>query len=114
MKARLEAATPGPWRYDGSSGVETIPEFDLHRFDIMGETVARVDLTDYDGVLIAHAPSDLAKLHAALDAVEALHEPGPGYYTTDVACQACSNSIGYVIYPCATVQAIRDAVGEDS
>ena len=69
IKGRLTAATPGPWVYDKVSGVETVPEFDLHRFDIMPETVARIDLRHEDGEFIAAAPVDVARLTRAVEAV---------------------------------------------
>jgi hypothetical protein len=74
IKARASAATPGPWVYDRVSGVETIPEFDLHRFDIMPETVARIDLRHEDGEFIAATRTEVPKLVAALEAVEEVLE----------------------------------------
>lgn len=59
---------------------------------------------------IQASSADVPKLLAAVQAVTALHEPGTGYFTTDVACQTCSNSIGFVLYPCATVAAVLAAL----
>ena len=39
IRARLAAATPGPWVDGGRGYVETVTEFDLYRFDIMPETM---------------------------------------------------------------------------
>lgn len=60
------------------------------------------------------APTDQAKLIAAIEAVVALHKPGGGYFASDVACHYCSNSIGYVLYPCSTVAALTQALGGDT
>jgi hypothetical protein len=52
---RLEAlraeSTPAPWAAT-RHGVETVPEFDLHRFDDMPETIARTELLRADADLI--------------------------------------------------------------
>jgi hypothetical protein len=69
IKKQLAAATPGPWANGGRGYVETIPEFDLQRFDIMPETIARTELRDEDAVFIASAPSTVSRLTAALEAV---------------------------------------------
>lgn len=66
MKARLEAATSlGEW--------ETTRANDVVIYDPNGygayRLVAHADCRE-DAELIANAPTDLAKLHAALDAVE--------------------------------------------
>ena len=83
IQNRLSAATPGPWEVDELGDVATVPEFDLHRFDIMPETIARTELRKEDGAFIANAPADvsylLAELRKAREAVadakaEALEE----------------------------------------
>ena len=66
IAARLAAATPGPWVDGGRGCVETVPEFDLDRFDIMPETIARCELQYEDAALIANAPADIAWLLAEL------------------------------------------------
>ena len=71
IKNRVEGHTPGPWVYHASiNRVEDVPEFDLHRFDIMAIGISKVEESDADGELIAAAP----KLLAALEAVQALPE----------------------------------------
>lgn len=79
IQDRLDAATPGPWAVDELGDVETVPEFDLHRFDIMPDTIARTELRKEDGAFIAAAPADVRYLltelrtaHEALERVEAL------------------------------------------
>jgi hypothetical protein len=131
MKARLEAATEGPWFLNDCEGeLIVLPEADLIRVErgANGEIeswglpsfypperrILEVELDSWDegedeqddqiranAELIAHAPTDLAKLHAALDAVEAMHRQdtyGPKYCT-------CGDS-----WPCATVTAIQSAI----
>ncbi|MFJ4288022.1 hypothetical protein ACIPY0_20465 [Paenarthrobacter nicotinovorans] len=131
IKARLEAATPGPW--EAIHRPERSPENDpdilaKQRREMGGEAGSSVWVEDEaiwgslwpsrngraNATLIAAAPTDQAKLIAAVEAVVALHEPGGGYFTSDVACQYCSNSIGYVLYPCSTVAALTQALGGDA
>ena len=114
IRARLAAATPGPWE-----GLLAGPRGE--REWIVDSTSTFICSTQIDnqrghsdGTLIANAPTDLARLLAAIEAVGVLHEPGPGYYASDVTCQACSNSIGYVRYPCPTVTALAAALGSDT
>jgi len=64
IEARVNAATPGPWAVDELGDVETVPEFDLHRFDIMPETIARTELRKEDGEFIAHVRTDIPALLA--------------------------------------------------
>jgi len=64
IRARLEAATPGPWAYDGHGWVENLS-------DDMSQIVARVEQAE-TGAFISNAPTDMARLLAALDAVTAL------------------------------------------
>lgn len=72
VRSLLAAATPGPWVDGGNGYVETGPETDLHRFDVMPATIARTELTDNDAAFIAEAPAAVTHLLARLDAVEAL------------------------------------------
>jgi hypothetical protein len=110
LKDRLTAATPGPWdRHDAQIRHTQIDGW----VDPEGRKAAQ-EQTERDIRFVMNAPTDQAKLIAAIEAVAALHEPGPGYLTTDVACQACSNSIGYVLYPCNTVHALTQALGGDT
>lgn len=63
IRARLDAATPGPWVY---------PEDDLTRIQASdGVSVAVITRRIDDADLIAHAPADIAWL---LDEVEQLRE----------------------------------------
>lgn len=74
IKVQTKGHTPGPWVYHASIGrVEDVPEFDLHRFDIMATDIAKVEVSDADGELIAAAP----KLLAALEAIQKLVDETP-------------------------------------
>ena len=74
IRARLAAATPGPW----DSVQDTYRSVPMHRIgsESTGSDVAQVVLFGghdaADAEFIANAPTDIAKLLAALDAVEAL------------------------------------------
>lgn len=74
IKARLAAATPGPWelanpRPDGRNMVQR------RGYDLYGDEVSEmiiVDTNPSDAEFIAHSPETQAKLTAALEAVQAL------------------------------------------
>ena len=96
IKARLAAATPGPWTSDSDGWVES---------DHSGQYVVSADaaadresdpdlvtMPDADRALIENAPTDLAKLVAALEAAIAVvdevievYAEEPGLIHTDVA-----------------------------
>jgi hypothetical protein len=117
MKTRLKAATPGPWMVRSDHAVVQVAHSTGEQKGVVVYGPAYLP----DAEFIAHASADLAKLHAALDAVEALHRPvsanitGTPYSLTDHdVCPKCFNDDGWpVSYPCPTVKAIRDALGED-
>lgn len=76
IKARLEAATPGPWMKDPDEPVRIMkPDKPGSSWD--GTVIATLQWDDFglfeeaNADLIAHTPEDLAKLIAALEAVEA-------------------------------------------
>lgn len=98
MKARLAEATPGPWEWDHSNPRRVLEgrggEGVLHCAALLYPEKRNQEF-------IANAPTDLAKLHAALDAVEALHQQD----TYGPAFCICGDR-----WPCETVNAIRDAL----
>jgi hypothetical protein len=65
IRARVDNATEGPW-VAHSGYVETVPEFDLHRFDIMGETISQ-SAESRDAEFIAHARTDVPALLAEVE-----------------------------------------------
>lgn len=84
IRGRLAAATPGPWRWDekfdpdkdgdtglaltNESGVEIIGAYNYHCCAYRDDP----NVDESSAEFIAHAPTDVRKLLAALDAVEAL------------------------------------------
>jgi len=120
LKDRLAAATEGPW--------------EPMRAGMLGTRVVRVDgewegiippefikfvtpaMRSYDNaVFIAAAPTDQAKLIAAIEGVLELHQSehknliGP-------YCTECVSPIdgGAELYPCNTVRALTQALGGDT
>lgn len=61
IRARLEAATPGPWAYWGQGWIA--PEHDP-QCDSCGVPQNLIPRTDADAEFIAHAPADIAHLLA--------------------------------------------------
>lgn len=113
IQAQLDAATPGPWDWNthDRSGARWSLEGEGEGILTCG---AMLWPDETDAVFIAAAPEntryllDLArKQQAQLDAVRAVHEQIPGYRIGDVACEACSTSQGYVLYPCPTIRALE-------
>lgn len=84
IRARLAAATPGPWFWDekydpdkdgdsglaltNNDGVEIVGAYNHHCCAYRDDPTVK----DEDAPLIANAPTDMAHLLAALDAVTAL------------------------------------------
>lgn len=109
MKARLAAATPGPWEpmRSGLYGMRVVHvdgEWDEGIIPNEFITIVVPALRNHqDAEFIANAPTDLAKLHAALDAVEAVISAAD--LESDEALQEhLAESI---------LAAIRNALGED-
>ena len=94
LARHAEAATPGPWRRAGTY-VETVPEFDLHRFDVMGIDVAKATMTEADAEFIAAAnPATILRLiedrdalAARLAAVEALADEWERFVATSLLAE---------------------------
>lgn len=71
LREAANAATQSNWTSYGYR-VETVPEFDLHRFDVMGEMVAECDLREEDARHIAtFDPPTVLALLARAEAAEA-------------------------------------------
>ena len=104
IKAKVEGHTPGPWVYNLGLGlVEDVPEFDLHRFDIMAISIAKVEESDADGELIAAAP----KLLAALEAVDGV---GPYLLSEHPTEQAVLVAKGWDSARAAILRAVTEAL----
>jgi len=87
IEARSNAATEGPWAVDELGNVEDVPELDLHRFDIMPQTIARTELRKEDGEFIAHARTDVPALLALVREQQA---------KLDRVEQACADAERYI------------------
>lgn len=119
IKARAEKATPGPWMKDPDEPVH-IMKPDKPGFSWDGTVVATLQRDDFglfeeaNADFIAHARTDIPKLLAALEAVEAHHQPIPaGAYDGSKIqiCATCSDDTGnWEIYPCPTLTGITEAL----
>ena len=109
IKARAEAATEGPWRVisDYIPGVIEV-EGPTARNDYVAELSA--DKADLE--FIAHARTDIPALVAALEAVLELHQRNR--YDECIECLSTDEygEATNVDYPCPTVTAIHQALGE--
>ena len=102
-QAITEEATPGPWVEDGSL-IGPRP----------GASVAQVWGVRWkaDSAFIAHARAALPQAVAALRAVVDLHQPDVCWIDR-LDCGACSSYDECVQWPCPTVAAITEALGEE-
>ena len=122
IKARVDAATEGPWESDGEPNagywVMGADGRDLFTWD--GSDIGLLITTEADAEFIAHARTDNPDMAAALTAVLDLHKDGWRTVSVPVfdefdsptqrqhLCMGCNN-----FYPCATVRALTDALGGD-
>lgn len=126
IEARANAATEGPWEWDGESN-EPWPAGDNSLRSVSG---AKDDLVlyawgydaygieaarDADAEFIAHARTDVPDMAAALRAVLEVHkEDGHGWGPGESFCTECQQGYGLLVpYPCPTVTAIRRHLGDD-
>ena len=136
IEARANAATEGPWApwkdQDGAKHMQgllmvgnadaVIPEGEMWVEDVDINPVAHT-YTPSDREFIAHARTDVPALVAALRAVLEVHQDGgesQGYLDDgsygDIphCCTECGSLGEYgVPWPCATVTAIRQHLGDD-
>ena len=101
IKARAAAATGGPWRVQ-LDGFDYGPWDEVYVDNARGQcpcTPCGVPNAEF----IAHARTDVPALVAAVEAVLAFH-----YQHEDKCCADCGRA-----WPCYTVEAIREALGED-
>ena len=127
IEARANAATEGPWApwkdQDGAKHMQgllmvgnadaVIPEGELWVEDVDINPIAHT-YTPWDREFIAHARTDVPDMAAALRAVLNLHvkaQPITAAYGTQEGgdyCRTCAED-----WPCPTVAAIRQHIGED-
>lgn len=131
IRARLAAATPGPWvagkggTIDGANYAEVIckGQVDCMSYCYGGSSTIDGDNLKADTDFIANAPTDMARLLAAVETVTGLHRSSPaeffdmdyGEHVSGACCLTCSDSIvssdGLVVqWPCPTVKAITEAL----
>ena len=125
IEARANAASPGPW-FDEERNLDepwdlTTVYYGFHN----GETPDRdlVAEAAYDNAeFIAHARQDVPALVAALRAVLELHpragvvsvDPERGLVEDEAVCAECIVNYEPAPWPCPTVAAIRQHLGEDA
>ena len=136
IEARANAATEGPWApwrdQDGAPHMNgllmvgnadaVIPEGEFWVEDVDINPVAHTYLPE-DREFIAHASTDVPDMAAALRAVLEVHQDGgesqgyldDGHYGDIPHCCTECGSLGEygVPWPCATVTAIRQHLGDD-
>ena len=127
IEARANAATEGPWEWEGEAkgeweiGANSLvpsrrpddPVLYGYGYDASGIEVK----TPADAEFIAHARTDVPALVAALRAVLELHAPTPSdIYPHDVChhphCTDPTDQMEQSPYPCPTVTAIQKHFGE--
>ena len=116
IEARANAATEGPWTtytvtpHMGSE-VLTAPR----EGEDYGDYVVPEYIDMDNAAFIAHARTDVPALVAALRAVLKLHkEDGHGWGPGESFCTECQQGYGLLVpYPCPTVTAIRQHLGDD-
>ena len=115
IEARANAATEGPWfpnRY--SEDWEVCGELD----DNGNPALVASEAVGVDAEFIAHARADVPDMVAALRAVLEVHTPDYTYPDCP-KCSECSDIASTrarrfaVLWPCATVEAIRQHIGDD-
>lgn len=131
IEARANAATEGPWApwrdQDGAPHMNgllmvgnadaVIPEGEFWVEDVDINPVAHTYLPE-DREFIAHARADVPDMAAALRAVLKLHAPDYTYPECP-KCAECSDLASTearrvaVTWPCPTVDAIRQHIGDD-
>jgi hypothetical protein len=127
IKARLAAATPGPWKAEPvESG--SFAHIESRVYSLRGSHIL-LSPTDgeagqaktTDAEFIAAAPADVARLTAAVEAVLALHKEVEGYRFGAVpgaapdygVCSTCfTDDERPAPWPCPTVAAIENALKE--
>jgi hypothetical protein len=70
IRARLATATPGPWEEYWQGHIHAPANYPQAAAVSICQTFGREDRVHPNAALIAHAPTDLAKLVSAVEAVE--------------------------------------------
>ena len=131
IEARANAATEGPWEWEGDAKAEweiganslvpsrrpDDPVLYGYGYDASGIEVK----SPADAEFIAHARTDVPALVAALRAVLELHprevvmaaDPEFGQMEDDAICAECIVDYKPATWPCPTVTAIRQHLGDN-
>ena len=131
IEARANAATEGPWEWEGEAkgeweiGANSLvpsrrpddPVLYGYGYDASGIEVKN----PADAEFIAHARTDVPALLDALEKVLRLHprvvvlhaDPEFGRMEDDAICGACIVNHEPADWPCPTVEAIRQHLGDD-
>ena len=117
IRARHAAATKGPWELKGCAPCAERGRQEFTIWADNGNTPIagwcdEDPYTPEDAEFIANAPTDMAALLDALDAVTRLHRPDSSAMIGPY-CSHCTSPIdgGPELYPCATIRAIQSATG---
>ena len=120
IRARVEAATEGPWFAEDRNLDEPWSTTVVYNVFHNGDTPDRdlVAEAAYDNAeFIAASRTDLPALLAAVEAVMELHQPelycnNAGHTNPDVACPECVEfcTADEYLYPCPTITALTDAL----
>ena len=112
-------ASEGPWKAEFSGGMGNCVIPHDARSTREAVCVTRPYRALFDAEFIAHARTDLPALLAAVEDVLALHPPidvcGNARHTNlTMSCPDCETVCDFCAsaYPCPTVRAVREAVGD--
>ena len=97
LRARLDAATPGPWH-----ATQVVDCWQI--YDASDPFFLAGDLEQDDAVLIAHAPTDLRLALNVIEAMTCCAKGGSGCYTTDGAgdTDTCAVCVAYRAFEAAS------------
>ena len=121
IRARVEAATEGPWGHY-SINPRVTPEHAVYSVPLDADPLAQSSeiagpVEPRDAEFIAASRTDLPALLAAVEAVRELHQSEPHcnnvrHTNPDVQCPECAEfcTADGELYPCPTITAITDAL----
>lgn len=128
IRARLNAATPGPWAHWYEAGDIEVYAGDAENHGPVIAASVRpnggfrqepyANGAEHDAELIANAPTDLDQMERALRGVMVVHDwtmhcGNPRHTRMDATCDQCEavcTACGEA-YPCPTVTTIQEALG---
>lgn len=115
IQGRLDAITPGPWECDGFAG-EGVVDLSIFKGSNQGPTIVEGISRHEDAEFFMNAPTDTARLLAAVKAVTDLHERRAGEYRDMHGqcwigdyCVECRDE-----WPCPTAVEIEAVLGGEA